>query len=332
MLKSLSSVAPSIDRWHQHATPTLGGVPVFLAFLAGTLVANNTTFVTTTIIVSALPLLVLGTYDDIKPVSPLVKISIQLLSTLLFLVLVSILGSKGISDNSIATDLTSPLHAVLSLFWILGIINAINLLDNMDGLAGGVALIACITIAYLAHQSNALQDVSILYFVLAAALAGFLILNHNPAKLFMGDAGTLWVGFVIAVGTLIVMPFQDNSVSPHQTVPFPFSWLVPIAVCIVPISDTLMVMVTRKMRGQPFWVGGRDHLSHRLVSLGLSDRMSVGILWLAAVATSLLALPLYFHPLSVSLIPACIFIVLLATAVIWLVHASSSTVPTISDQ
>jgi len=311
-MRAFAIVDPVDNRWHQHATPALGGIPIFFAFCLITCAEGLLTVLSMAILISALPLLVTGAYDDLKGVRPALKLAVQCISAAHFF------GGAH------------PVYAIASfmlcLIWIVGIINAINLLDNMDGLASGIALIACLTLAFLLYQDNQYPQFSLLLVILAASSGGFLVLNYKPAKLFMGDAGSLWIGLVIGASALILL--TTNSVISTGSSPFmnPTNWLLPLMICAVPISDTLMVMITRKLRGQAVSVGGRDHLSHRLVAIGLSERVSVAILWAAALVASLLAGLIHAFPAGVWITLVCVYLCVAVVSIVWLVHSSSSSV------
>jgi UDP-GlcNAc:undecaprenyl-phosphate GlcNAc-1-phosphate transferase len=164
------------------------------------------------------------------------------------------------------------MDALLTAIWIVGLTNAFNLLDNMDGLAGGIALIAAIYLAFLFYQQGDTQH-AIMSLALAGALAGFLLHNFYPAAIFMGDAGSLFIGAALSLLTVHAQGQASNI----------FSLIaIPTCILLVPILDTALVTLTRLLRGQPISQGGRDHASHRLVTLGLSEPQAVLLLYLMA--------------------------------------------------
>ncbi len=350
-LSNIGNVAPTEDRWHQQATPGLGGIPIYIAFALTAISICAWVPVVSAVLASTLLLVVLGTYDDIKFVSPKPKLAAQLLSSLLFFTLLA-LNNEGTDAITYAVaqpvlaiaegHLLSMAHVFICVVWIIGIINAINLLDNMDGLSGGIAFIACITVAFLTNHSIDAGAVSLMYYILGASLAGFLVLNRHPAKLFMGDAGSLWIGFVVATGAIVVASVyfkasMQSSPNSHSSLPAPLTysgshaillyvrgWLLAVVICTVPICDTLMVMITRRLRQQPVSVGGKDHLSHRLVCIGFSQTTSVAILYLVAGIASLLACLIYFQPATVWLGPLCAFIAAVSAGIGWLTNTTSA--------
>jgi UDP-GlcNAc:undecaprenyl-phosphate GlcNAc-1-phosphate transferase len=168
---------------------------------------------------------------------------------------------------------------MLTLFWIVGVTNALNLLDNMDGLCGGITLIAGgFLLAGLAGQSSAPWLAPYLAALLGAT-AGFLVYNLHPASIFMGDTGSLFIGFNLAALTIL------GSAQGQRNAGFLSVVAVPVVLLLIPILDTVLVTTARLLSGRRPSQGGRDHSSHRLVTLGLSERRAVAVLWaLAAVS------------------------------------------------
>lgn len=270
------------DRWHQRPTPTLGGVGIFLGF--GLVVWVSSSFLGRAPISLAgaghgiLPLsafealvgasslaFLVGLVDDFIQLRPLTKLVGQLLAA-------SILLTSGIGLWLTGIYLVD---ALLSLLWFVGITNAVNLLDNMDGLAGGVALIAAGFLAAIFLLEGS-PDLAALTLALAGALLGFLVHNYPPAKIFMGDSGSLFLGMLLS--GLALSPGAGLSRSLLAVM------AVPALVLAIPILDTALVTVSRVLEGRSVAEGGRDHSSHRLVSLGLSEERAVWILWILALA------------------------------------------------
>jgi UDP-GlcNAc:undecaprenyl-phosphate GlcNAc-1-phosphate transferase len=168
-----------------------------------------------------------------------------------------------------------------TMLWVVGITNALNLLDNMDGLSSGVATVACIFFLLLAVMSDQYL-VSSLAAALLGACVGFLYYNFNPATIFMGDSGSLFIGFMLAaVG--IKLRFPDN-------VSF-VTWMIPAVVLGLPVFDTTLVVISRLRRGlNPLSSPGKDHVSHRLVAMGATQREAVLILYLVCCALGVVAM------------------------------------------
>jgi UDP-GlcNAc:undecaprenyl-phosphate GlcNAc-1-phosphate transferase len=198
----------------------------------------------------------------------------------------------------------------LAIFWLIGITNAINLLDNMDGLASGIAIIAAGFLALSFVNTN--QHVEALMMVaFAGALLGFLIYNSNPASIFMGDCGSMFVGFFLASSALV-------NVSGGRSRSFLPVLAVPILVLFIPIFDTTFVTVLRKLSGRAASQGGRDHTSHRLVALGMSERHAVLMLYGFAALSGLLALIVQKSRLDVSLAAVAGFTIVLTLIGVYL--------------
>ena len=265
------------DRWHETPTPTLGGVGIFLGFGLVVWIGSIVSWHDPLALVQArrgiLPLspwealvaasslaFLVGLIDDFFQLRPTAKLAGQLLAA-------SILLMSGI--GLWLTDIYL-VDALLSLLWFVGITNALNLLDNMDGLAGGVALIAAGFLAtiFLLEGSGPLAGLAL---ALAGALLGFLIFNYPPAKIFMGDSGSLFLGMLLS--GLALFPGAGLSRSLFAVM------AVPVLVLGVPILDTTLVTVSRVLEGRSPTEGGRDHSSHRLVSLGMSEARAVWVLW-----------------------------------------------------
>jgi UDP-GlcNAc:undecaprenyl-phosphate GlcNAc-1-phosphate transferase len=168
-----------------------------------------------------------------------------------------------------------------TILWVVGITNALNLLDNMDGLSGGVATVACVFFLLLAVMSGQYLVASLAAALLGACL-GFLYYNFNPAGIFMGDTGSLFIGFMLAA-LGIKLRFPDN-------VAF-VTWMIPVVVLGLPIFDTTLVIISRLRRGlNPLTTPGKDHVSHRLVRLGATQREAVLMLYLVCCALGVVAM------------------------------------------
>src|SRR5688500_12786451 len=202
------------------------------------------------------------------------------------------------------------LNMALAIFWLLGITNGINLLDNMDGLASGIAVIAAALLSLSFLNTGQYAD-ALIMLLFAGALLGFLIYNSNPASIFMGDCGSMFVGFFLASSALI-------NVSGGRSRSFLPVLAVPILVLFIPIFDTTLVTILRKFSGRAASQGGRDHTSHRLVALGMSERHAVWMLYGLAALSGILALLVQNVKLDVSLAAIAGFTVLLTLLGVYL--------------
>jgi UDP-GlcNAc:undecaprenyl-phosphate GlcNAc-1-phosphate transferase len=245
---------PRAERWHRTPTALAGGTGIFFAFAGVALIAGVPS--RTCLLTGATAMFVLGLVDDVFQLKPYAKLAGQAL----------IAALTVYSGHVLPWTSVTMVNQAISFFWILGITNAINLLDNMDGLAGGVVCIAATFQALffiLQHQGPQAACAG----ALAAAVLGFLLFNWSPASIFMGDCGALFLGYTLA--TLATESNYGRSRGLLATV------AAPVLVMLVPIFDTTFVTVVRVLRGRPVSQGGRDHTSHRLVTLGVSERTAV---------------------------------------------------------
>ena len=262
---------PRQDRWHSRPTPMLGGVAIYAAFVIGFFAFAPKLPGAYVILAAATLLLLTGLIDDAIHIKPYVKLVLQMIaaSTLVFFGLHLPWGNyEWIND-------------VLTIFWLVGITNAINLLDNMDGLAGGISLISSVFLA-ITFLINGQISTAILPVLLGGAVLGFLVFNFKPASIFMGDSGSMFVGFTLAGTALLAETGRFRSLTSVL--------LTPVLILMIPIFDTCFVTIARKVSGRPISRGGRDHTSHRLVALGISERRAVLMLYLFAAVCGVLAL------------------------------------------
>jgi UDP-GlcNAc:undecaprenyl-phosphate/decaprenyl-phosphate GlcNAc-1-phosphate transferase len=261
-------VPPRPDRWHSSPTPTMGGI----AIAGGTFIGLLVIAAQPSMIGSAAPWLSVatasiamfgvGVFDDRLQLSPLAKL-VASLATGAFLVF----ALSGADPD----DAFPSIYTLIATVWFAGICHAVNLLDNMDGLAAGVTAIAALFFAAL--LGNALGGpLVVMLAALAGALLGFLYWNRPPAKLFMGDCGSLFIGATLA-GASLVPVF-------HSRIAFISPSVIAGLILIVPLFDTGFVLVLRRLAGRRATKGGTDHVSHRLVSLGFSERSAVRILYI----------------------------------------------------
>lgn len=264
---------PGARKIHQLPMPRLGGAAMYGAFMLALILFADRFYVSQiiSIIVGATGVSLLGFWDDRASLPAWGKLIGQVAAAWLLIV------------NGVVVDLLHQpiIDAAITLVWIVGITNALNLLDNMDGLAGGIAAIAAGFFLLLA-VTNGQYLVSMLSAALLGGALGFLIYNFNPAMIFMGDTGSLFLGFMLAaVGLKLRFPAH----------PVIATWFIPIIVLGLPILDTTLVFVSRLRRGlNPLTNPGTDHLSHRIVARGFSRRETVLILYLAAIALGVAAM------------------------------------------
>ena len=269
------------DRWHTRPTPNVGGVgivggvvvalgaaalmrqPDLAAFeiaRQGILPWNHATG----LLVGAMMMFVLGLTDDFVHLRPVTKLVGQLL------------GAAVLTASGIGVWFTGvyAVDAVVSLFWFVAITNAMNLLDNMDGVAGGIGAIAAGFLGITFLQA-AEPGLALIAFVVAGSLVGFLVHNYPPARIFMGDGGSLFLGITLAGLALAPTPGLSRGLFAIM--------VVPVVILAIPILDTSFVALTRMIEGRKISEGGRDHTSHGLVALGVSEERAMWVLWTLAL-------------------------------------------------
>ncbi|MDI6697173.1 MAG: hypothetical protein QME21_19165 [Anaerolineales bacterium] len=301
---------PRPDRWHRQPTPTLGGLGIFAAFVlallasrllpGGESIGSNWAFLS-----GAAMMFLLGLYDEFRPMSPSAKLVGQILAA----AVVILLGyTSAFFTPKIANTLIAQIPNILLTFiWLVGITNAINLLDNMDGLAGGIAFITAGVLSYFFWRTGD-RSLLIISLALAGSVLGFLVFNFPPARIFMGDSGSLFLGFTLATLAIVHQKQQASDVLAVLG--------VPTLLFMLPILDTILVTFTRLLRGQSPAQGGRDHTSHRLIAFGLSERQALFVLYGVALLSAVMAAVIESvnYWLSLALVPFLLVVMALLAA------------------
>ena len=277
---------PSDERWHAEATPTFGGVGIFAGSPRESFVALATGVIEWSselggILAGVTIVFVAGLVDDLRHLSPIAKLAAQVTAAVVVL-------ASGLDVEIVGNDF---LAWAIGLIWLVGITNAFNLLDNMDGLAATLAVVSCAYFAVDALTEHENETVLALALALGLACAGFLPFNLRPrrgAAVFMGDSGSLVIGFGLA--SLALAASWTVAGTTVATV------LLPLLVLAIPILDTTLVTIARLVERRPVTQGGRDHTSHRLVYYGLSETKAV--LLLAIVASAIGATALAYNVLD----------------------------------
>ena len=261
---------PRHDRWHRGTIPMLGGVAIAGALFFGAVITGIAADVIVPLS-AAMAIFAVGLVDDVLALKPTTKLIAQIgmAATLVYF---------GYRLHWLDSRL---IDSVLTMAWVVGLTNAFNLLDNMDGLCAGTALVVAVmlmmSLATGAAAERAGPEVAFLA-LLAGAVAGFLVFNFPPASIFMGDCGSLMLGFTLATLTLGHEGVRGSRSDVLSVI------AGPVFVLLIPIFDTTLVTVSRLLSGRSPAMGGRDHSSHRLVAIGLSERGAIFVLWsLAAV-------------------------------------------------
>jgi UDP-GlcNAc:undecaprenyl-phosphate GlcNAc-1-phosphate transferase len=260
----------SAHKTHKNPVPYLGGVAiivgvVIVSYIA--LISDNFTWsnfwLATSVLGPAIVMGLVGLWDDLKSLNPLPRFIGQSIAGLVVAIILILNDNIGNPTGITALD------AAITVLWIVGICNSINFFDNLDGGAAGTVAITAISLTYLAITGDQ-YFIAALSIVIAGSTLGFLIWNRAPARIYMGDAGALFLGLLIATLTVRFKPSTDNSVT---------SFAIPVLLLAIPILDTTVAVFSRLRRKLSPFQGGKDHLSHRLVRFGLSRRLSAITLW-----------------------------------------------------
>lgn len=267
---------PSARKVHQTPTPLMGGLAIYGALVLAMLLFSPPFYLVEfgAIIAGATWLVLVGFVDDRRGMLPLVKLGAQTLAAIMLIL-------AGIHVRIFPYDV---LNFAFTLVWIVGITNAMNFQDNMDGLAAGITAIASLAFFTMAMQQE-LSLVGSLAAALGGASIGFLIYNFNPASSFMGDMGSMVLGFLLAV---LAIKLDFRVPAERQVI----TWMIPVVVLGLPIFDMTLVVFTRLFEGRSPMMGGKDHTSHRLTTLGLSQRAAVLVLYGVCAVLGLTAVQL----------------------------------------
>ncbi|RHW39950.1 undecaprenyl/decaprenyl-phosphate alpha-N-acetylglucosaminyl 1-phosphate transferase [Lysinibacillus yapensis] len=278
--------APNYRKVHSRIMPRLGGLAIFIAFIIGLAVlrpmpavqnGDNPLFIPLAIVLGATVIVITGILDDMYEISAKAKMLGQLVAACIIVFLGDI--QIGFINLPFGGELDFGFLSIpFTILWIVGITNAINLIDGLDGLAAGVSTIALITLAFMALIMGNVFVVATAA-ILACSTIGFLFYNFHPAKIFMGDTGALFLGFMIAV--LSLLGFKGVTI---------FSFIIPVIMLGVPISDTFFAIVRRYRNKQKWSDPDKSHLHHRLLDIGFSHRQTVLIIYGIAAMFGLAAI------------------------------------------
>ncbi|WP_106588096.1 MraY family glycosyltransferase [Salsuginibacillus halophilus] len=280
--------APNGRKVHQEAMARIGGLAIYFAFLVGLVILQPESSYLLPMLIAGTIIILTGFMDDVKELSPKVKLLGQLAAAV-----VVIAGGVRIDFINLPFETQMQLGWLsipLTLLWIIGITNAINLIDGLDGLAAGVSSIVLVTIASLAALQGNIFIVGMALILLGSTL-GFLWHNFHPAKIFMGDTGSLFLGFMIAVISLL--GFKNVTL---------FSLVVPVMVLAVPISDTFYAIVRRLVNNKPLSAPDKSHMHHCLLRIGYSHRQTVLLIYAMSALFGLAAVAFTLSTLWVALL------------------------------
>lgn len=268
---------PDPRKVHKNLIPRMGGLAIIISFFVGVYLFeiwdynSNENINLWFVLAGILMIIILGIIDDKFMLGFKIKFLVQIFASL-----VVVLG--GIEVNSLNIPLFNIETIELGMFsipftmlWIIGITNAINLIDGLDGLSSGVSVISLSSISFISYITGN-EIISIVCLILIVSILGFMKYNFYPAKIFMGDTGSLFLGFMI--GLLTVVSYKDVAV---------FSVLVPLFILAVPIGDTLLAIIRRLINKRPIGEADKSHLHHCLMKIGLSHRRTVLLIYLISI-------------------------------------------------
>ncbi len=270
---------PNKRKVHHHPIPRLGGLAVFFSFLLGYMLYARSSIQMLSILIGGFIIIVMGMVDDIKPIRARYKFLMQIVAA----AVVAIYGGMLFNDISMfGIDLTFPypLNYVITIIFIVAITNAINLIDGIDGLSSGIASIYFLTIAIIAVILNKFNGLDItLSLIMLGATLGFLLHNFPPASIFLGDTGSNFIGFMISVIALV--GFKTATIS---------SLIVPLVILAIPITDTLLAIFRRLLKGENIAQADKEHLHHQLLNMKFSTRKTVLIIYMIDILFALVSI------------------------------------------
>ena len=280
--------APTLARKTQkEPIPYLGGVAIAVGIVGasyGSLLAVDFTLenfeLASFVLIPAIAISAMGLWDDLKGLEPWPRLVAQTATGIIVAVILTATDTMGFAFDS------QLLNYAITVLWIVGVCNSINFFDNHDGGAAGTVTVITFFLFFIAYDRQQVL-VSALAIVTAGATAGFLLWNRHPAKIYMGDAGSLFLGIIISVLTIRLSP---------GVVPTYKSLAIPLFLMATPILDTTVAVISRIARGISPFQGGRDHLSHRLMRKGLNRRITAFTLWGLAAVYGAIALGIYIWP------------------------------------
>jgi len=258
---------PDARKVHRTLMPRLGGVAIYAGFLAAFYLLGYHGEKYLGLLLGGTFIMLVGLVDDIKNISPRLKLMGQIVAA-------AILVAFGVRVEFLTNPfdglfILGKLAIPVTIFWIVGVTNALNLVDGLDGLAAGTSFIAAVTIAMVAWLNGEVV-VALLSLALAASVMGFLPFNFHPARIFMGDSGSMFLGFNLAALATIGLTKSATVVS----------LFVPVVILGLPILDTTLAIIRRFLNHQPIFAPDKGHLHHRLLAQGLTQRQAVGVIYL----------------------------------------------------
>ena len=253
---------------HSKPMPRMGGLAIFGAFLLGYMLFARTSLQMLSILIGGFIIVLIGVFDDIKPVPAKIKFILQIIAACV-VVFYGDIVLNDISMLGLNMSFPAPINYIVTILFIVSITNAINLIDGLDGLASGVSCIYFATIAIIAFILNKKQGLdTVLSLIMLGSTMGFLVHNFNPAKIFMGDTGSLFLGFTISV--IALLGFKATTLT---------SLVIPICILAIPIFDTALAILRRLLKGEGIMSPDKEHFHHQLLKMKFGVRETVLIIY-----------------------------------------------------
>lgn len=258
---------PNARKVHKKPMPRLGGLGIFLGFLFGYILFGKPSALMNSVLIGSFVIIITGIMDDIKPLDAKIKFMGQIAAAAI-VVLYGNLVMYELSAFGIVIQF-GIFSKLISMFFILGCINCINLIDGLDGLAAGISSIYFLTIGIIALMQGKLGLDCLLTFIMLGSTLGFLVHNFNPASIFMGDTGSMFLGFIIAV--IALLGFKNVTMT---------SLVIPVMILAIPILDTLFAIIRRLLKGESISKPDKFHIHHQLLSRNFTQKQTVLLIYL----------------------------------------------------
>ena len=288
---------PNLRKIHKVPMPRLGGLAIYLAFLLGYILYGEISTQMISILIGSFLLILVGMIDDINSVPARYKLIVQIIAASI----VVLYGNLSFTEISLLGQrifFNKIIGSIISIIFIVAITNAINLIDGLDGLAAGISSIYFLTIAIIAIILNRLGGLDIIIsLIMLGSTLGFLVHNFPPAKIFMGDSGSLFLGFMISV--IALLGYKVTTFT---------SLIVPIVILAIPIFDTVFAILRRLLKGQNIGVADKEHFHHQLLKMKYSPMKSIIIIYLINIAFASVSI---FYVLGDTQIAIAIYIILM---------------------
>ena len=288
---------PNERKVHKVPMPRLGGLAIFLSFMLGYMLYARENTLMLSVLMGSFLIILCGIVDDINPVKARYKFIVQLIAAGTF-VIYGKLALTEVSIFGLTLNFVAPWSYIVTILFVVAIMNAINLIDGIDGLAAGISSIYFITISVIALILNQMGGLDIiLAIIMAGATLGFLVHNFPPASIFMGDTGSLFLGYIISV--IALLGFKAATLT---------SLIVPICILAIPIFDTLSAIIRRLLKGESIGTPDKEHFHHQLLKMKFSPKKTVLIIYFITILFSSVSV---FFAIGDQLISIIIYLVLM---------------------